>query len=130
MVLTMAESAFQKFYPKLLKVLPISSILSDFYSRGLLPGDHKANIDALDTQKRKAEYFLDSVIKPGLEVGYMGQFDEMIKVMESSDDPAVKFVAGEIRGSESSLDSRCQDSRTTGGCLGCTKLMVHYLREQ
>ena len=128
----MAESVFQKFYPKLLKVLPISSLLSDFYSRGLLPGDHKANIDALDTQKRKAEYFLDRVIKPGLEVGYMGQFDEMMKVMESSDDPAVKFVAGEIRefiSNESSLDSRCQDSRTIGGCLGCIKLMVYYLHE-
>ena len=71
----MADSAFQKFYPKLLKVLPISSMLTEFYSHGLLPGDHKANIDALDTQKRKAEYFLDYVIKPGLEVGYTGQFD-------------------------------------------------------
>ena len=62
----------------------------------------------------------------------MGQFDEMMKVMESSDDPAVKFVAGEIRGfisNESSLDSCCQDSRTTGECLGCIKLMVYYLHE-
>ena len=71
--------------------------MSDFYSHGLLPGDHKANIDALDTQKRKAEYFLDYVIKPSLEVGYTGHFDEMLKVMESNDDLAVKFVAEEIR---------------------------------
>ena len=98
----------------------MSSILSDFYSHGLLPGDHKANIDALDTQKRKAEYFLDSVIKPGLEVGYMGQFDEMMKVMESSDDLAVKFVAEEIRefiSNESSLDS-CQWRIRGGGLWG------------
>ena len=93
----MADSTFQKFYPKLLKVLPISSILTEFYSHGLLPGDHKATIDALDTQKRKAEYFLDYVIKPGLEVGYTGQFDKMLKVIESNDDPAVKFVAEEMR---------------------------------
>ena len=65
-----AERAFQVFYPKLSNVLPINNILTDFYSHGLLPGDHKANIDALDTQKRKAEYFLDYVIKPGLKVGY------------------------------------------------------------
>ena len=91
-----AERAFQKFYPKLSEVLPISSILTDFYSHGLLPGDHKANIDALDTQKRKAEYFLDYVIKPGLKVGYTGQFDKMLRVMETSDDPAVQFVVGEI----------------------------------
>ena len=113
----MAESAFQKFYPKLLKVLPMNSIVTDFYSRGLLPGDHKANIDALDTQKRKAEYFLDCVIKPGLEVGYMGQFDEMVKVMETSDDPAVKFVATEMRkfdSSESSSESSRDPQRNSG----------------
>lgn len=64
---------------------------------GLLPGDHKSSIDALDTQKQKAEYFLDHVIKPGLEVGYTEQFDKMLNVMETSDDPTVNFVADEIR---------------------------------
>ena len=94
----MAEAEFRKFYAKLSKVLPVNDILTEFYSCGLLRGDHKANIEALDTQKKKAEYFLDYVIKPGIEVGYMGQFDEMIKIMETSGDPAAKFVAGEIRG--------------------------------
>ena len=87
-----AERAFQAFYPKLLNVLLINNILTDFYSHGLLPGDHKAI-----TQKRKVEYFLDYVIKPGLKVGYTGQFDKMLRVMETSDDPAVKFVAEEMR---------------------------------
>ena len=113
----MAESAFQKFYPKLLKVLPMNSIVTDFFSRGLLPGDHKANIDALGTQKRKAEYFLDCVIKPGLEVGYMGQFDEMLKVMKASDDPAVKFVAAEIGEFESSRDPQDDNSGNIGNYL-------------
>ena len=94
----MAESAFQKFYPKLTKVLPMESLLAEFYSSSLLPGNHKAKIDALPTQKEKAGYFLDIVIKPGLEVGYTGQFDKMLTIMETSDDPAVKFVAKEIRG--------------------------------
>ena len=92
---------FRNFYLKLSKVLPMKTILTGFYSRGLLPGDHKANIEALDTQKQKAEYFLDYVIKPGIEIDYMGQFDEMLKVMEVSDDPAVKFLAGKIRRSSS-----------------------------
>ena len=94
----MAEGVFRKFYAKLVKVLPMKTILTEFYSRNLLPGDHKANIEALDTQKQQGEYFLDYVIKPGKEVGYIGQFDEMLKVMETSDDPAVKFVVGEIKG--------------------------------
>ena len=79
----MAESAFQKFYPKLAKVLPMESLSTEFYSNGLLPGNHKAKIDALPTQKEKAGYFLDYVIKPGLEVGYIGQFDKMLTIMET-----------------------------------------------
>ena len=92
----MAEAAFKEFYVKLVKVLQINNISSDFYSRNLLPGDHKARIDALDTPQQKAEYFLDHVIKPGLDIKYTGQFDEMLRVMGNSDDPPVKFLAGEI----------------------------------
>ena len=65
-------------------------ITPDLYSHNLLPGDHKDNIDALDTQKKKAEYFLDHMIKPGVEIGYTGQFDEMLRVMEDSDDPPLQ----------------------------------------
>ena len=121
----MAEGVFRTFYAKLLKVLPMKTIVIEFYSRNLLPGDHKANIEALDTQKQKAEYFLDYVIKPGIEVGYTGQFDEMLKVMEISDDPAVKFVVGEIKGcsnNESTRDLQ-QNSESIGEYHHITKRM-------
>ena len=91
------QNAFKSFYYRLVKVLPINNMSSTLYSHDLLPGDHKDAIDALDTQKKKVEYFLDRVIKPGVEIGYTGQFDEMLKVMENSDDPPVKFLAGEIK---------------------------------
>ena len=96
--------AFRDFYSKLVKVLPMNNI-SDLYSHNLLPGDHKERIDALNTQKQKAEYFLDRVIKPGMEIGYTGQFDEMLKVMENSDDPPVRFLATEIKKFTSSVTS-------------------------
>lgn len=71
--------AERKFHPKFLEVVPISSILTDFCSHCLLLGDHhKANIDTLDTQKRKA---VDYIIKPGLKVCYTGQIDKMLKSM-------------------------------------------------
>ena len=89
--------AFKEFYTKLVKVLPMNNISSDLYSHDLLPGDHKAKIKALDTQKEKAEYFLDHVIEPGMAIGYTGQFVEMLKVMENSDDPPVKFLVEEIK---------------------------------
>ena len=79
-----------------MRVLPINNISSDLYSRDLLPGDHKDAIDALDTQKKKVEYFLDHVIRPGVEIGYTEQFDEMLRVMENCDNPPVKYLAGEI----------------------------------
>jgi len=63
-----------EFYSKLVKVLPISNISSVLYSRDL-PGNQKDNIHALDTQKKKVEYFLDHVIKPGLEIEYSGKFE-------------------------------------------------------
>ena len=96
MAKTIEEIAFKEFYVKLVKVLPMGS-MPQFYSRNLLPGDHKDKIDTLATRKEKGEYFLDHVIKPGVEIGYTGQFYEMLRVMENSDDPPVKFLAGEIR---------------------------------
>ena len=36
------------------------------------------------------------MIEPGLQVGYMDQFDEMLAVMVKSDNPPVKFLANEI----------------------------------
>jgi len=93
---TCKVKAFKEFYSKLVKVLPMDDI-SDLYSNDLLPGDNKAKIEALDTQRRKAEYFLDHVIKPGMEIGYTGQFDEMLKVMDNSEHPPVKFLIGKIK---------------------------------
>jgi len=117
-----AEDTFKKFYVKLVKVLPINNISSDLYSHNLLPGDHKARIDGLDTPKQKAEYFLDHVIKPGVEIGYTGQFDEMLKVMENSDDPPVKFLAGEIKkyiNSKENVSSLLNVSKGHFGVLPC-----------
>jgi len=97
--LEMAKSAkdtFKEFYSKLLEVLPINPLTSQFYSRNLLSNDHKGKLDALMTDKDRAEYFLDKVIKPGLQIDYTKQFDEMLLIMQNSDDPPVKYLADEI----------------------------------
>ena len=85
--------AFKIFYHKLLEILPMSQIISQFYSRTLLSHDHKSELDTLMTNKAKAEYFLDKVIKPGLQIDYTKQFDEMLLIMQTSDDPPVKYLA-------------------------------------
>ena len=94
-----AIDVFKKFYSELTKVLPmiINILVTTFYSSKLLSGDHKDHIDSLPTNKEKAEYFLDKVIKPGLEIKYTEQFDEMLKVMTNSDDSAVKYLVDEMQ---------------------------------
>ena len=46
----------------------ISTLVTRLYSDRLLSGNHKNCIDSLATTKEKTEYFLDKVIKPGLEI--------------------------------------------------------------
>ena len=89
---------FKKFYPELTEVLPmvIASLVTKLYSDKLLSGNHKDCIDSLATGKDKTEYLLDKVIKPGLTINYTKLFDEMLRVMESSDDPTVNYLVNEI----------------------------------
>ena len=91
-------NVFKKFYSELTKVLPmiITNLVTTLYSSGLLSGDNKNSIDCLLTNKEKTEYLLDKVIKPGLEIEYTEQFDEMLRVMRTSDDPAVNYLVDKI----------------------------------
>ena len=93
-----AVNVFKKFYLELTKVLPmiINSLVTKLYSDKLLSGDQKSSIDSLATSKEKTVYFLDEVIKPGLEISYTKLFDEMLRVMKSSDDPTVNYLVNEI----------------------------------
>ena len=90
------ENIFKEFYPKLLEILPINCLILQLYSKELLSNDHKDRLQALSTNKERARCFLDEVIKPGLRVGFMDQFDEMLTIMAKSDDPPVKFLANEM----------------------------------
>ena len=91
--------AFKKFYSGLIKVVPmiINDVVTKMYCDKLLSGNHKDCIDSLATGKEKTEYLLDKVIKPGLEIDYTKLFDEMLRVMESSDDPTVNYLVNEIQ---------------------------------
>ena len=92
-----AKSVITKYCAELIEVLPIDDLLADLEANKLLPSNHKAKVESLSARKEKTKYFLDEMIKPGLSVGYMEQFNKMITVMESSDDPVVKYVAKQIQ---------------------------------
>ena len=91
-----AERALTKFYAELIDTLPINEMLADFRANKLLRGIHKTKFKSLSTEKEKAQYFLDEVIKTSLSVGCTEQFNKMIAVMKSSDDSTVKHLAKQI----------------------------------
>ena len=92
-----AKSVITKYYVELIEVLPIDDLLEHLDANKLLPRNYKAKVKSLSARKEKTTYFLDEMIKPGLSVGYIGQFNEMITVMESSDDPVVKHLMKQIQ---------------------------------
>ena len=114
--------AFKKFYPSLQEILPVDVLTTQFFAKGLLSNAHKEKLDGLSTAKainrEKAKYFLDEVIAPGLKIGYMQQFDEMLKIMTNSDEPPVKFLASEITQSRNSnvtpAEAHSQDTHFQG----------------
>ena len=112
--LIMAKSAkdvFKDFYPKLLVILPVECLVTQFYATDLLSSDRKSKLDGLSTYEAKTKFFLDEVIERGLKIGYTEQFDEMLAFMAKSDDPPVKFLAKEINKSReiASLSRTCHD---------------------
>ena len=92
-----AKKVFTEFYADLTEVLPMNDLVAELFANKLLPGDHKAKVESLSTQKEKAQYFLDTVVKPSLSIGYTEQFNKLITIMESCDNGAVQFLANKIR---------------------------------
>ena len=69
---------------------------SKLYARSLLPDDLKARVESQGTSAEKASYFLDHVIKPS---GVSRNFDELLYVMEDSENQNVKELGSLIRNS-------------------------------
>ena len=53
--------------------------------------------EALSTQVAKALYFLGHVIEPALEIDDISSFDNLLSVMEHSDNANVKTLASTIK---------------------------------
>ena len=87
-----AKKAIQKYYPNLLKVLPINELAERFFSGRLLSYDQKSKLDSLPSCKEKIAYFLDEMLIPGLIMNYTKHFDEMITMMKESDDALARHL--------------------------------------
>ena len=110
-----AKKMIQKFYPSLLKLLPIIELVERFYSLQLLSDHRKSKIDSLNSLKEKIAYFLDDVLIPGLSINYTEHFDEMITMMKESDDVLVRFLVEKL--SPVSVVSSPSDSASTASSV-------------
>ena len=91
-----AKKAILKFYPSLLKLLPISELVERFYSLQLLSDHRKRKLESLPSPKEKIAYFLDDVLIPGLSINYTGHFDEMVTMMKESDDILARLLVEKL----------------------------------
>jgi len=93
----MSFEVFQYFYMQLVKTLPMNDVIftARLFSRGLLPGDVKNQVESKATRAGKATHFLDHAIKPSLP-GTLSIFKKLLKVMEDSEYDDVKELAKSI----------------------------------
>ena len=73
-------------YDKILH-LPIDSILSKLYVKGVITLREKETIETLPLKSNKMEYFLISIIIPSLTNNVIVKFERFLEVIEESGDP-------------------------------------------
>ena len=91
--------------------------VAELYSKKLLPGNLKADIESLPTSAKRASKFLDDVIKPSVENNDCTKFHTLLRLMkEKIDDVTVKQLADTIRSLNETirniLNQRSDDDKT------------------
>ena len=91
---------FQKFYVQLVQTLPMNDaiFIAQLFSCNLFPGNLMEEIRAKPTAADKTTHFLDYGIKPGLRNGNRKLFEDLLLVMNESDNPVIIQLAKEING--------------------------------
>jgi len=78
-----AKQVLQKFYAKLIHVIPVNDILGDLVSEGVITIDQKIEIQHYsNVPKQRAEYLLDNYISQDLSAGYDFKFKKLLYVMK------------------------------------------------
>ena len=85
-------------YAKLTEGFPIDGLLPHLYSKKVISGVQKEDIQKEKLKKGKVSLLFDEVIKPELVIGISTKYDNLIKVMEASDDSTAKHLAGVLKG--------------------------------
>ena len=93
------KDVYDKFYPRLVTLLPMKDDIFVAHLIKLLPGDlkHKVGSESKSTPAGAATCFLDNAIGPGVEIGDNEPFTILLTEMEASDSILLGNLAKEIR---------------------------------
>ena len=93
------KDAYERFYPDLLKSLPMVDphFHKDLEKKNLFFGDLSEEVKAKDTEARKAAHFLQNAINHSLKIDNTEPFDNLLEVMENSDNGVCQSLAKEIK---------------------------------
>ena len=104
-----AAELFEHYYMGLVYSLPMkdADFMYELLKHDLLPEDVKCKLELLTVHSERSSYFLDNVIKPGLEVGNTRSFVSLLTVMKCNKYDNIKDLATKIE-KELAVDVKCK----------------------
>ena len=92
------KEAYERFYPDLLKSLPMADphFHEDLEQKNLVSGDLSEEVKAKDREARKAAHFLQNAINHSLKIDNTKPFDNLLEAMENFDNEDCRSLAKEI----------------------------------
>ena len=93
------KEAYGRFYPDLLKCLPMADthFHEELENKNLLTADLSEEMQTKDTEAQKAAHFLQNAIDRLLQINNTEPFDDLLEVMENSDNENCKSLAKNIK---------------------------------
>ena len=111
------KEAFEKFYPDLLKSLPMTDPVfhAELEKKNFFFGDLSEEVKAKDTEAQKAAHFLQNTIDLSLKIDNIEPFVSLLEVMENFHNEDCKSLAKEIKIYASKRQS--QDPQTNAATI-------------
>ena len=85
-------------YSKLTTGFPIDGLLPDLFSKNVIVDVQKETIQKEKMKNVKVSFLFDEVIIPELKIGISTKYDNLIKVMEASDDSTANSLVEVLKG--------------------------------
>ena len=104
-----ATELFERYYTALVFSLPIkdADFMYELLKNDLLCPDFNSKLESLTVHSERSSYFLDNIIKPGIEVDNSRCFVSLLTAMKRNKHDNVKDLATKIE-KELNIDVKCK----------------------